>query len=800
MRTVALAACLAAGLVASSGCEPTDLIRQGDRCMRTGHPDLALEHYRHALVEEPKLAEKKNFVAKLKKAESRAAYREGEKLASAGQWEAAVGKFAESRKLEPDFENAREAYAKAARQAARVRHERALKLADEGKGAEAVAELKRAVELDGNNADAAAALALATGGGKAYPGAAADLYGRGIELQRQKHWKQAAGFLREAIRLEPNHVLGRVALYRGGESMRSAEQARADGEDLLKARRLDEAIATLQRALYVWPGCPGAPEVLAATRTRRAKAEGLYDRARQRAGESDVVGAAAAAAAALDVFPAHKGAREVFEKVRGPAAAAREKAGKAALERGDLAGATPALRDAVRYAPKSRSARALLAEVCRRHGGQAENAGYWGNALLWYMEAIDNEASPEAVNGMARATKKIAERVAFPLAVEVTGPPAEAKATEALGSELVSALMAEGPDFVGIVPASRSKRAAYTALVKLEKIATAEKLARTERKRHDFTIRREVPNPEIPRLAELLRAKHLELSLLKRDFERRCPRCRGRGRRICPTCRGRGTVRCDNCGGKGTLRCRQCGGTGTKNGAPCPRCHGTGTARCLRCGGDGRMLCPTCSQLGQRRGWLVCSTCGGTGRATTVSRMAIRSRERDVADLEARLAKAPAKVTRKIPAQWAYTVRHYEKTGAISTNLHLASPAGTMRQEKVNRQFAAKDTAIEGANPAIGLAEDSLDLPDDAAVRTSLIQAVAGEIARRAVGAVIADRIEATRRRAERLAGEGKALEAAEARMDLVQLLKPIRSKEASGLLTQVRTAHVRPSFMAADK
>ncbi|MHC4716744.1 MAG: hypothetical protein ACYS5V_07235, partial [Planctomycetota bacterium] len=105
--------------------------------------------------------------------------------------------------------------------------------------------------------------------------------------------------------------------------------------------------------------------------------------------------------------------------------------------------------------------------------------------------------------------------------------------------------------------------------------------------------------------------------------------------------------------------------------------------------------------------------------------------------------------------------------------------------------YAARDATIDGANPAIGLPEDPLDLPDDTAVRASLLRAAAGQIALQVVPAVVADRIDLTRRRAEQLRRRGKTLEAAEARMDLIHLLKPIRAKEAAGLLAEVRTEHL---------
>ncbi|MHC4718804.1 MAG: hypothetical protein ACYS5V_17715, partial [Planctomycetota bacterium] len=242
MRRCALPLCLAFAALGWGGCEPTELIGKADECMRTGHPDQALEQYRQALVDEPDLAEDRKFMAKLNRARSRSAYRAGEALAAEGKWEKAIEKFSESLAIEPEFENAKGARARAARRAAKIRHERALKLADAGKGAEAAAELKRALELDGDSADAAKALALATGSGKAYPGQAADLYDQAVGLQERRRWQQAAEALRTAVELEPNHVLARVALHRGNESIRSARQAFGDGRKLLEARRLDEAV------------------------------------------------------------------------------------------------------------------------------------------------------------------------------------------------------------------------------------------------------------------------------------------------------------------------------------------------------------------------------------------------------------------------------------------------------------------------------------------------------------------------------------------------------------------------------
>ena len=110
MRTLTL---LAAGALALSGCAAKRLIKQGDASMLAGQPRQAVQYYRRALEKDPNLARKKEFLAKLDHAGSRAAYAEGNELGGKGKWEEALAKFHESLRLDPEFAPAKQAEARA---------------------------------------------------------------------------------------------------------------------------------------------------------------------------------------------------------------------------------------------------------------------------------------------------------------------------------------------------------------------------------------------------------------------------------------------------------------------------------------------------------------------------------------------------------------------------------------------------------------------------------------------------------------------------------------------------------------
>ena len=284
------------------------------------------------------------------------------------------------------------------------------------------------------------------------------------------------------------------------------------------------------------------------------------------------------------------------------------------------------------------------------------------------------------------------------------------------------------------VPGEGKKPAAgsFAVNVRLLQLSISEGRTRSEGRTHVYEVVQDIPNPEIPRLEVLIRTARERLIHLRREYDRHCRHCRGRGR------------------------------MGRRKNANGPA-------------------------------GVVCRHCKGTGRASKVSQDDIRRAKRRLEALRHQLATEPAMVTLTTSAEWAYTVHTYEKTGVLSADVRCLSPAGgVIDRADIRKRYHAKDDAIDGANPAVGLRPDPLVLPSDRIVADSLIDAAAAEAAGRILSVTVDARVRLAESRAAALDKAGKPADALEARVDLVHLLRAHNPKVADALLKQLR-AEPRP-------
>jgi tetratricopeptide (TPR) repeat protein len=728
---------------AVGGCAAEELIKRGDTMLAMGNAIEAEAAYLGAQVEKPKLAEDAEFVAKLQQARSRAAYQRGVQLGGNQRWEDAIAEFEQSIRIGPEAVDAPRALAEARREAAKVRHRRALELADQGKLNEAIVELRRARELDPENLDVQDALNSVEGKKEGRLQKAQQFYEQAVALQGERRWQQADERLADAIGANANHLPSRVKRRQGKRQLVEARQRRAAGKQAMADRRLDTAIASYEQALDLWPFFDEAQGELADARLQRRVAQEHYDRAVRLAAEQQWDEAVKAALASINVFPHARDAKALLTRSRREAALAHVRVGSAMLAEGKLEEAEAAFNRALGHQADMLAAKEGLAAADRVRGDEAVKKSLWGHALLWYTRANEHVAGHEFRMAIDNARARIAERIGFRLAVGTSGADRAARPNSAdLVAAITNRLANEKPPYVELVAALPGVATDYIATVDLSRVDVAETRTDARNLSHRYTISRQVANPEIPRLQDRLETLRREHHRLRTDFRTRCPQCRGSGKRVHGQCRG----------------------TGRLAGQICPDCHGTG--------------------------YRDCRYCHGSGRSSNVTERDLRRKRDEIDDVRDELNRTPQMVIVETAAEWPYVVETYEKRGTMVAVLRVTDAAGKIvHSDSVQGQSTSGDATIRGANPAIGLGDDPLQLPTDHAVRQTLLAATAKESAAQLVAAAVQQRIKAAQVRAEGLSAAGDDTQAVETYIDAALLAEPLDPKEAARVLTKLRDA-----------
>ena len=729
MRRILATAVLMSFLLTSAGCAAKRLMERGDAAMLADEPVRARTYYRQAVQKDPDLARKPEFVARMNHIASRAAYVEGQKLAEAGKWEAAAGRYEECTRLDPKFAPAAEQLANSRREASRVRHRAALKLADEGRLSDAVTELRRALELDPHNADAKEALDSINEQSRARSGEGLREYRKALALQKERRWGQAADAFGASVKLAPNHLPSRLGSHHARKTIASARADYQRGRNLLGKRKLGDAVAALEASQKAWPFLTGAAETLGRARAQLQRADLFYAAAADADKKSDWPASAEAAADALAVYPFHRQAGPLYERVRFKAADVHTAAGAKLLAGGKPDAAEAELLQAVRHVPDKAEARSLLGDICRRRADWAEAGKLWGAALLWRMDAADWARSGDDDKALTRAREAIRDRITFAVSVDVAAAGrARRDDADALERELTVQVAKQRPDFIH----APTDKGDFAAAVKLTSLTINQRRTRSEKRTHDYKIAREEPNPEIPRLQTLIESTQRELHGLRRRRAETCPHCHG-------------------------LRPRRVDG---------------------RAGG------------GRRGGGhhAPCAFCRGTGLRYSVSDWDLRRKRDELEDLRDKLRRAPATVTYYDPAEWDYTVHHHEKTSDLDATFRLNTAAGkAVNASTIGCVHRDTDSTIDGANPGIGLDPDPLSLDSDASMRYVVTRTAATEAARRIIADSIGYRLVDARNRSDAATKAGRSADAFEAQIDRMSLLRPLNRKQAAELMASLR-------------
>ena len=360
---------------------------------------------------------------------------------------------------------------------------------------------------------------------------------------------------------------------------------------------------------------------------------------------------------------------------------------------------------------------------------------------------------------------KIAQRIRYELAVEVTDSNRfiSPEAT-ALRSQMLHLISKKKPSYLSVVSSQQASGPSdYQAMLVISRFEVNSAIVRAENRTHRYTVYRDVPNEEIPKVQILLDFESRELRQLRRLANQPCRHCQGHGK-----------VRCPSCSGKGRRVCKSCKGTARSAAPACPSCAGTGKASCQKCKGSGRITCPKCK---------------GSGKNPYISPRTIRRQARTVRDLANRLDRLPATVRRAFPAEWPYVVNYHQKQGRIEARIQLLNPAAglALPAEAIRKTALHKDSTILNPSPEIGLPADTLNLPSDETVRKYLINQAAAQAASKVLNPVVQNRITEVRTTIDQLKLQGQPHQALEAQVDLAGLLAPSDPAAAAKIITTLR-------------
>ncbi len=779
IRTNAVGTLLALSAALLGGCGPAGLIRRGDASLQANRPHEAVQFYRQALQEKPDLAEAPEFTARVDRARCLAAYQDGQRLAEQKNWEYALEKFSECLRIDPSFEQASAALRQARTEGSGSLHKDALAAADEGRLDQAAEALTRAQRIDPENAHVRAALGSLTAGSQ--DPAVQRRYVEAMALKDKRDWLKAAAAFQAVVAADADHLPARSALRSCNDALAQARERYAGGSRLLSERRLDQAIAAMKEAVELWPSYDEADALLAQAQDQRRQFDDLYGQGTKLFQAGRYEAAVQSAEAAVRIYPHHGEARELIRQAKLHAAAVLVEAGQGLIAKGELGAAEKQFNAALEYVQEMQAAKDGLAQVYFLRGQAAERQSLAGNALLWYLAATEQAAGDEYRLAARAARQAVTERLAFRLAVDSDDAD--------LRTRLGGVLLAERPAFVTLMAGGAGAAADYAAAVELRELNVRDRLVRTEQRVHRYTIERNFPNPEIPRLRLLLAEAQRDLERLREAYKRECRHCRGTGRLTCGRCDGKGVIPCGKCEGKGHVVCPDCKGKGTVAGSICPTCKALRRVSCPACEGTGSRYCPACSTARQKRGWVPCRQCDGTGRLSKVRKSDIAEKEEQVRRLSGELARGPLMITRQAVAEWPYAVLFYEKTGTLSANVRLIDAASrqVLASRTISKSAGYEDSALSQANPAVGLAADALELPSDGEVHSALLEAAAADAARQLLADAIEARIARFNAEARRLEQAGKTDQAIEALVNVAVLMESAEPTEAAKLFKKLR-------------
>ena len=530
----------------------------------------------------------------------------------------------------------------------------------------------------------------------------------------------------------------------------AVRRAAIDGRFLLLQGRLDEAILKLQSALSLYPDQPEAREFLAQAQAKRAEAQQHYDAAAALGKAAKWDEAIVETSAATGVYPAYKQAKDLALDIRRRAANATVEAAAAALGQGNFAAAEGAFRRAMEYVPDFAPAASGLGCTDFARAQAAAAQGRWGAALVWVTEAVDFAPKKSEYADLAAAMRaRVLERVRFAVAPAPAGADPVNAATTALREKTWQHLGKSRPEFF-VVPgdAAFAGKANYLVALAAGEPKLRGGLVRTEQRTFRYNIKREEANPDYAAARDQLSQALAYLAQIRMDYDQPCPFC----------------------GGVGWTICRACGGSGTIIGPPPGPCH-------------------ACNLLGGRPGWVRCLRCGGTGHYSRISYTELRRAEQEVARLQDLLARTPQMITRQVPADWPYGMEYHEKAGEMEFTLRItvAESGGNVVADALRRDKRFEGTAVQNANPAIGLAAGPLKLPGDEEVRQTLIDEAAAEAANRTVAATTAARAAERQAESQRLFSEGRTAEAIEAGADAAMLKEAVAKGKGIALVAGLR-------------
>lgn len=471
------------------GCAAQKYRNQADDFYERGNMEQAARLYRQALREKNSYRRNDDFMARYNHASSRDAYRQAKLLEGGDLFEKAVARYAEALKFDRQYTEARQALEQANRLAARKRYEQALGAADLGDLKQAEDHLRIALRYDPHHAAAQAALNHL---GAASVRAPTDpLYHQALSDNRERRWARAKRKLEELLAANPNHLSARVVRHEADQQIAASNTTTGRAEQQLQAKRLQQAVGTLEAALAVWPYNTRALGLLNDTKSLLTSVEKLYEAAKQLLADEKWESATLAAEKGLEVYPYHEGLQQVRREVGEKAARQYNRRGDAALQNRQYEQAAGAYHAALRYQPSNSHAKKGLANIYLQLADTAEQAGQPGAALVYHLLANDHDASGSGATFNRRRSDAI-HRADASVALALAGPAETTGHTQQIAAALSSDIPKNAPQAVRVVTAANSR---YLIEVAVTGAQVSQRLVSRQQHVYQYAVESTVINP-----------------------------------------------------------------------------------------------------------------------------------------------------------------------------------------------------------------------------------------------------------------------------------------------------------------
>lgn len=507
-----------------TGCQSQQHVRDADRYMRLRDYPSAVAHYQEAMRLKPSLSQDPAFMGSLHDAQRENALDVSNTLLASDQPENAVDALQAGLRDVPADPTLLSALTAARHITAETMLRRARAAADLGQLDVARVRLEQGLHYEPRHAACLSAL-QSLNHPAAVPGAGAvqEAHAAARQTMADRHWERAAEQLGSLIVQSPDYLPARADAFAASQQIAQVRSHLAAAQRASSDKQLDAAIGELRLGLNIWPEHSASLALMSDVVARRTRAVELAAAAADALAGKQYDQAIASAESSLAVFPAFADARQVDALARTTAANQAVAAGIAARDKGDYPAANAAFSRALGYLPQMPDAQTGLASVAAAQADAAMSAGHIGLSLLFRMQAADLSPTPAHRRAVDTIRQTIVAKGAFALMIDGHHSDARVAAdTVPFTDELLRLLRRQAPASLAINPMPLpTDRPVFHASVAVVQSQVTQAMTSQQQLSQSFAVTMPVINDRIPALRHQVQWADEEYDRLKDRTDKR---------------------------------------------------------------------------------------------------------------------------------------------------------------------------------------------------------------------------------------------------------------------------------------